>query len=162
MLTQDLLHELFILDSEKGVLIARVDGVNRKKGQIVGTPALGYWAISVNGKYYRRSRLIFCMVHGFFPKQVDHINRNSSDDRPENLRAATPSRNTANAKAKPRKHSLPRGVWKCHGRFQTRVTVNYKSIHLGTYDTPEEAHEAYRRGLKKYFGEFSPYAHLSE
>jgi hypothetical protein len=157
------LHELFILDAGKGVLIARSDGVNRKKGEIVGgfsQIGQGYWTVSVNNKRYLRSRLIFCMVYGYLPRGVDHINRNSLDDRPVNLRTATQSQNRANSRDKLRKHPLPRGVWACRNRYQTRITVNYKPIHLGTYDTPEEAHEAYRQGLKKYFGEFSPYAIL--
>ena len=158
MLTQDLLNELFLI--EDGKLIARFDGMNRKAGQIVGTPAGidGSWQVSVNGKRYRRSRLIFCMVHGFLPGQIDHINRDASDDRPENLRIATGSQNSANQKDRPRKHDLPRGVWIHNGRYQTRITFQHKPVHLGTYDTAEEAHEAYRDGLKRYFGEFSPYA----
>ena len=159
MLTQDLLNELFLI--EDGKLIARFDGMNRKAGQVVGSPSGldGSWVVFVNGKRYRRSRLIFCMVHGFLPKgQIDHKNRDASDDRPENLRIATGSQNSANQKDRPRKHDLPRGVWMCHGRYQTRVTVKHKPISLGTYDTPEEAHQAYRAGLKRYFGEFSPYA----
>jgi hypothetical protein len=162
MLTHDLLHELFILDSEKGVLIARADGVNRKKGQVVGgmSPTKGrtYWAVSVNGKLYRRSRLIFCMVHGYLPKIVDHINLDSLNDRPENLRAATPSQSSVNTKSRIRKYDLPRGVWECRGRFQTRLTVNYKPINLGSFDTPEEASAVYQAALKKTWGNFAPNA----
>jgi hypothetical protein len=160
MLTQDLLHELFILDSENGVLIARADGINRKKGQVVGGPSATkgrtYWQVSVNSKLYRRSRLIFCMVHGYFPEIVDHINLDSLNDRPENLRAATPSQSSVNTKPRIRKHFLPRGVWLCRGRFQTRMTVNYKPIHLGTFDTPEEASAIYQAALKKTWGGFVP------
>ncbi len=38
----------------------------------------------------------------------------------------------------------PRGVrrHRC-GRFEARITMRSRRIHLGYYDTPEEAHKAY-------------------
>ena len=50
-----------------------------------------YFKIAIKRKYYRRSRLVFCYFHGYFPEMVDHINRNTSDDRIENLRDASKS-----------------------------------------------------------------------
>ena len=39
-----------------------------------------------------RYRIIWALVHGVYPDhEIDHINCNPSDDRPENLRAATSS-----------------------------------------------------------------------
>jgi hypothetical protein len=33
--------------------------------------------------------------------------------------------------------------------------VGGRSIRLGTYDTPAEAHAAYRRAARRYFGAFA-------
>ena len=49
-----------------------------------GLNTLGYWKISINGKSYSRSRLVFLMFHGYLPKEVDHINGIRDDDRIEN------------------------------------------------------------------------------
>jgi hypothetical protein len=47
--------------------------------------------------------MIFLYTYGYLPSCIDHINRDSTDDRPANLRAATPAlnaRNRARAKSK--------------------------------------------------------------
>tara|TARA_R110000796_G_scaffold96239_7_gene201885 strand:- start:2789 stop:3391 length:603 start_codon:yes stop_codon:yes gene_type:complete len=40
---------------------------------------------------------------------------------------------------------LPIGVGRCYGRYKARVSENNKSKHLGLFDTPEEAHLAWRK-----------------
>ena len=43
---------------------------------------------------------------------------------------------------------LPQGVKKQGKRFVARYTVNGKKLHIGTYDTPEEASNAYKMAYK--------------
>jgi hypothetical protein len=40
-------------------------------------------------------------------------------------------------------------------RWQAKIGVNNKRIHLGSYHTEEEAASAYNEGAKKYHGEFA-------
>src|SRR5665213_3032102 len=59
----------------------------------------GYRYIWINGTFYRACRLAVLIMEGRWPKhQVDHINRDTGDDRWGNLREAKQSQNKANGK----------------------------------------------------------------
>lgn len=112
----------------------------RLKGSVAGSPSsTGYINIGFMGKRYKRHRLIFLYHHGRFPRPMcDHINRDRSDDRIENLRELTAIENTRN-------HSRISVRVSRGGRFTARL-VN-KTI--GTFDTFEEAKQAYIIERKK-------------
>ncbi len=116
-----------------------------------------YWQVRVFGKTFKRSRVIFFMAHGRWPMPaVDHANGNSLDDRLCNLRECDYSQNTANSKDKTRRNGLPRCVRsKPSGRYDATLRANGKVIYVGTFDTPEEAHDAYLRAKKEAFGDFA-------
>jgi hypothetical protein len=40
-------------------------------------------------------------------------------------------------------------------RFQAQINVAGKKLSLGTFNTPEEAHAAYREAASRYHGEFA-------
>ena len=84
--------------------------------------------------------------------QVDHINHNGLDNRKENLRLAT---NTENARNK--KSTGHKGVcWnKSAKMYQAKITINYKSIHLGCFESVSDAAKAYDKAAKNYFGDFA-------
>ena len=69
---------------------------------------------------------------------VDHINRNKLDNRRTNLRLITHPANMRNLNGRG-----PSGIagvrQRESGRWQARVVVLYREVHLGTYDTFEEA-----------------------
>lgn len=56
----------------------------------------GYHIIRIAGINYKRGRIIYKMHHGVDPDQVDHHNRIRDDDRIENLRDASPFKNSNN------------------------------------------------------------------
>lgn len=116
-----------------------------------------YWVIKINGRVYKRGHLIFCIVHGHFPSPcLDHKNGDSLDDRPKNLREATITQNAWNHKKRARRIELPMGVRILRsGRYQARIAVNKKMMHLGTYSSPEEARKVYMKMRKKFYGEFA-------
>lgn len=96
-LTQNNVHALF--DLRNGELFWKVKRKGRSPGDLAGNQNLnGYWRIKVNGRSYKRSRLIWLYVHGVdsFPHFLDHINRDRSDDRIENLRLVTHGENQRN------------------------------------------------------------------
>ena len=94
--TQDRLHELF--DYENGQLIRRVRAGNRMPGTVVGSITQGgYLKVELEGSCYRVHRLIWKWHHGTDPNDlIDHINRDRTDNRIENLREATSSENNQN------------------------------------------------------------------
>lgn len=77
-------------------------------------------------------------------RQIDHINRNKTDNRKSNLRLVSPSLNNRNKEFK-KKDGLPQGIRKITGgNYNARITWNKKRFGLGTYRTIEEAEHAYR------------------
>lgn len=115
-----------------------------------------YWYVRLDGKTYKRSRVVYLMVHGVWPIPfVDHINGDSLDDRPANLRQATPSQNTANSRDKTRSHDLPRGVYRTkQGMFMARLTINGITKSLGVFETSDQAKAVYMRHRREAFGEY--------
>lgn len=116
-----------------------------------------YWQVRFGGKTYKRSRVVFYIVHGRWPEPcVDHINSDSLDDRPENLREVTRVQNAQNQAPRRNKLSgLPQGVSAYKGKFRAKITVNKKSRFIGDFTTPAEAHAAYSQARKEYFGEYA-------
>lgn len=106
----------------------------------------------------KRHEFMHRLILGAKPKQiVDHKNRNSSDNRKNNLRFATHQQNMQNSKMKVTNTLGFKGVQqKPSGRFSARIRNSEgKRLYLGTYDTPEQAHSSYLQAANKYHGEFA-------
>jgi len=75
------------------------------------------------------------------PMQVDHKNRNRSDNRKCNLRIVTSSQQRQNTSSQINKSSKYRGVcWdKERQKWKAQVKVNGKPILLGRFDEEDEA-----------------------
>lgn len=86
--------------------------------------------------------------------QVDHINGDRLDNRRENLRICTQSQNCTN-RASVKSKSGYKGVSKHWNKWRAVIKVNQKKIHLGLFDTKEEAALAYNKAAKVYFGDFA-------
>jgi hypothetical protein len=112
----------------------------------------GYWVHG--GSKKRRER---CLLHQFVwqlsgrtlpvrPLSIDHINRDTSDNRLENLRIATQTLQNYNTRPRKRaRHELPRGVYWMEGRdrpYAAKVCHRGRQIYCGYHATPEEASAA--------------------
>lgn len=87
---------------------------------------------------------------------IDHKNTNGLDNRKSNLRACTRSQNSANRRLSLVTNIKLKGVTlRKSGRYRSRIAKEGKIINLGTYETPEEAHEAYKNAAIEKFGEFA-------
>lgn len=126
-----------------------------KVGGIAGKVELnGYHRIKVNGKLYQAHRLAWFYVYNEWPsKDLDHINRVRSDNRIANLRLATRSENAQNTKIRINNSSSIIGVsWnKRKNKWRAYITKDYKQIHLGFFDTKEDASLARQKAVERIF-----------
>lgn len=158
-------NEVFRLDTETGRLFWEKPPKNHaeKLGREAGAVAPGngrtkpYWQVRAFNKTFKRSRVIFYMIHGRWPEPaVDHANGNSLDDRPVNLRECTYAENAVNSSPHSRMHELPRGVYLTkQGRFMARITRDGVTSSLGVYDAPETAQRIYEDARREAFGDFA-------
>jgi hypothetical protein len=86
----------------------------------------------------------------------DHRDGEGLNNRRGNLRACTHGENLRNSRLSRRSSSGLKGAH-FHPRDKVwvgAIRVNNKQIHLGTFKTKEDAHDAYCVASKKYHGEF--------
>jgi hypothetical protein len=77
---------------------------------------------------------------------VDHINHNGLDNQRANLRVVTAQENQFN------RRRVSKGYYwlKANRKWRAQIKVNYRTIHLGLVDDPNEAHQAHLRAKEKY------------
>lgn len=117
------------------------------------------WYLVGNGYVYTKKMNIY--LHRIIMEcpdnmMVDHINHNPLDNRKSNLRVCTNSQNNMNKGKQSNNTSGYRGVdWhKQNNKWHARIHVNKRKIHLGYFDTKEEAIEARKQAELEYFGEY--------
>lgn len=108
--------------------------------------------VAIEHVRYLAHRIIWKMQTGTEPAEIDHRDGDPGNNRWSNLRLGERRENLWNRVLAP--GNLPRGVKRRGRRFRARMTVNRQDICLGTYDTPEEAHEAWCAAARKERGEF--------
>lgn len=89
---------------------------------------------------------------------VDHIKSEAKyDNRKSNLRIATASQNGMNKQKSKRNTSGVTGVcwYKAYNKWKARITISKKEIHLGYFDSFDDAVKARKEAEEKYFGEYS-------
>lgn len=87
--------------------------------------------------------------------RVDHKNGNGLDCQKHNLREATKQQNALNTDVIVREDVPYRGVGKHGKRWRARTCDNGLYIHLGTYDTQEQAAQAYDDYYKTHNQDFA-------
>jgi hypothetical protein len=142
-------------DQETGIFTWKYDGTRGvKAGHITGTKMKsGYLMLCVKGKRLLAHRVAWLLVHGEFPfGNIDHVNRDKSDNRIANLRLATCEQNAQNRLKNCKNTSGFKGVtWhKRDERWQAAITVKGKVLHLGYYKVLVDASNAYIEASKKY------------
>ena len=129
--------ELVRLSKREGVQLESF-GSQSTKGYIYGVFA---------GTPYYAHRLIWTWLHGEDPGtfEVDHIDRNRSNNTAWNLRKVPHTKQALNTKCYRNNALGVRGVRRIPGttKFQARLKVDGKAIHLGCFSTIEEASRVY-------------------
>jgi HNH endonuclease/AP2 domain len=118
----------------------------------------GYFRVRIGRKEYRAHRLAYFYMTGEWPpKTIDHADLDRSNNRWNNIRPATQGQNNANSKLRKTNLSGYKGVtwaWKT-GLWKAQISLQGRTIHLGTTKTAFEAHLLYVAAAKKYYGEFA-------
>jgi len=158
-------HELYVDLASRVEYTANGDllWAKTKRSDLVGTVAgridyLGYRIIEgLGGKAVLANRLIFFMHTGAIPQVIDHINGDSSDNRIENLRPATVSKNAMNCKLSASNTSGVKGVgWhKATAKWTAYIRIDKRHRSLGVFESFFDAVCSRRAAELAHYGEFS-------
>lgn len=168
-----LLHECFEYDTLTGALTWKArprwhfssDYFQRRfnenwAGRRAELPIGSGWLIvrfTVNRRrlWVMASWAAWAMTHGAWPADLlDHANRNQQDNRIGNLRPATSRQNNCNTSAR-RNSTGFRGVSRDGNRFRAAAQLGDVRLHLGSFDTPVQAHSAYLVAVADLHGQFA-------
>lgn len=142
MITQDELKRLFTYHPDTGEFVRNIGRKGVAAGSIAGSNShYGYIHISVNHKMYKAHRLAFLYMTGVWPKdEVDHLDGDRANNSWANLVAKSRKENACNCARRKDNISGVTGVGFHKMRNQWRARI--KSLHIGWYETKEEAIKA--------------------
>lgn len=131
----------------------------RYAGKTAGRPGgRGYIYVNLYRRCYKAHRMAWLISYGEWPAgAIDHINRDKTDNRLNNLRFATPSQNSINSDVYSSNRSGVRGVtWHAGiSKWQAQIGVAGKVVYLGSFDRIEDAAAARADRERQLFGAFS-------
>lgn len=138
-----------------------------RRGTKAGDPAgsldrKGYRVI----RLYRdgETRLLFAhhiawlLVHGTWPEsEIDHVNGSPADNRAVNLRSADRNQNMRNLRRSRANTSGATGVafYPPCQKWRVKIRAEGRHMHIGLFDTKEEAIEARHRAEVRLHGDFA-------
>lgn len=145
----------------EGKVLGRPQRDGTRKEIFTGKTNAGYHTYSNLNRVPERlrSRLVWFAVNGPIPEgmQVNHINHNTSDDKITNLELVTCQQNNTYRRKHKNNTSGFKGVYyhKGNRRYGSQIYLNHKKIHVGYYDTAEEAALAYDEAARKHYGQYA-------
>ena len=153
MLTCDRLRELLDYDSETGVFSQRISyqgkGARWKSGRVSGSISKqsGYLTLRLDGKNYQAHRCAWMHVTGTWPTaEIDHRDGDRLNNRMSNLRDVSRQNNAQNIqRVRSDSSTGVKGVQldRRNGRPCAQIRTAGKDVFLGSFDTVEQASEAY-------------------
>lgn len=147
MITLARARNLIAYDPNDGSFRWKLNHGGQREGCIAGSLRRdGYVAIKMDGRQYLAHRLAFLFLAGRWPDdKIDHINGNRADNRAENIRQASQADNCQNRALRSDSATGLVGVsfHKATGKFSAKITLRGNQRHLGLFECPQEAHQAY-------------------
>jgi len=152
MISQKRLKEVVTFDEETGEFFYVENGLP------AGWNCDGYVRVRIDGADYQAHRLVWFLLYGYFPQiDIDHIDKDRSNNRPNNLRLATRSQNMLNTSAHKDSATGIKNVSfrKDTGKFSVRLSIDGKYKVIGSYNSLEEAAIVAKNAREKYHGEYA-------
>ena len=111
----------------------------------------GYLRGSINGELFYAHRVIYKMIHGTDPDDIDHENGNRADNRQKNLVSRSRAENMRNRRLSRNNTSGYHGVSysRRHKLWAVSIYDNGKSVHVGWFKKKAEAVEARKAAEQK-------------
>lgn len=165
---RNLSHEVLLQNLEYDPIAGIFTRKNCHISALNGKPAgyldqsSGYVKICIKGTYYRAHRLAWYYTHKEWPlEDLDHRDRDRSNNAIENLRLATQMQNSLNVKRSKANTSGYTGIyWDSQAkRWQAEARGGGVRKHIGNFKTLEDAALARESYAKQAYGEF--YCQLS-
>lgn len=154
-------RRLFNLDVATGYLTRKAAPPHhpQRLGERVGTQRNdGYLQVRVNRHPYLLHRLVWAFVHGKWPEnEIDHIDLDKRNNRPENLREANRSQNCRNVRVRPNNKLGVKGIHidKESGKYRAQISKDGRHIHLGRFSSLEDACAVYNAASQRIAGEYA-------
>ena len=154
-LTQARLHELFEY-REDGSLVRRTTGKN-------AACKLGkhrYLRVVVDNKAVALHRVIYLYHHGVLPNVIDHADNDRTNNRIENLRAASQQQNCLNRSRHSNSKSPFKNVYwnKAANKWSVQVNIHGKRQYLGVFEDIELADLVALEARNKFHGTYARHA----
>ena len=114
--------------------------------------AYGYVSIKFKNKFYKAHRLAWLYVHGEMPQgEIDHVDHQHANNQIENLRVVNRKQNSENTRMHTDNVSGFKGVTfdKRRHNWFARIMHERVAHHLGVFDDPKKAAEAYKIAAKQ-------------
>ena len=166
-LSAELVRSLFDYDPNSGILRwkAQPDKPRKWNTRYAGTPAgwtsQGYIQVQISAperaNYYVHV-IAWCHYYGYWPPdQLDHKDRQRSNNRIKNLRMASNSDNSCNKGKQSNNTSGFKGVFfnPLNRNWRVRINRGGKNVFDESFATLEEAVEAHRAAVANFHGEFA-------
>ena len=121
----------------------------KRTGKVAGcVDSRGYILVRVDGKLELAHRIIWAIkTNQQPPALVDHDDENKSNNRWDNLFENTKAGNGYNRRATKGAYMTPTGKWASH------IHHNGHKIHLGTFDTEEQAEQVAANKRAEYLSQ---------
>ena len=136
-------------------------GGGRPAGGVAGAIKDGYVNVKIYGKLYRGHHIAWLFMTGEWPpldSDIDHVDRNRSNNAWTNLRLATRAQNNVNTAGRRDNKSGHPGVSfrKDTEKWHARITIGGRVVLLGNFARIEDAIAARRVAETTAYGSFIP------
>ncbi len=153
-ITAEQINEVISYSQETGLFTWVKNQGRARIGDVVSyKDSYGYIAFKLYGHLRRAHRVAWFLTHGSFPDgDIDHINRDRSDNRIKNLRCVSRSENMENQLLRSDNKSGFKGVFfeARRNKWRADIAKDKKSKHIGYFDTAEAAFVAYQNAAAKF------------